>query len=737
MPTFINPYTYISLPSRVLRGRARGHHQLAVGQYSGTIIIELEAKTPLLLDSMQGADQDTGDPVIRGSALHGVVRSTHEALTGSCLRVLDQGYVAVHRQLVEEGGDAGLRMAVVKQCKPVTGSEAPVPTWVTVVDDLADTVQIDSRVLRRLGGDIRTGDVLTIPPESIRTWETMRPNGQALDLPRRVFDDGHAVEVTVKGAYSPERKGEYGGDDYIILVANRSKHGDQNTRAWFWALRVAGATRDAEVPESVRKRFVRAASKADDMRPATQDTHEDLVAQGQTAPGFDPVSWPPRQDRVGYRRRVDAGVMVGQPLWVVLGEADHEAPHAAEGNDTVTEIRPARAWRYEGAGSVGKRAKGFLPCSGGWTCLCPSCSVFGAAQEGEGEAEAVQNSYAGHVRFGDAHAADGTWGSETKVLATQGSPKPSAGQFSLESPRNGNRELPPLQPGERTIRPLATWGSRADRGGQDEGDLGTLRRIRGRRVAWRTLPDNGGIPPRALGPGNGALPPQDAGGNSHAKVKRLVTGPAKFKATISFDGLTLAQLGGLLLAVDLNRIKAVRNDPRFTLNGVFDPERELVAALGGGKSFGLGSVVVRITGLHTSGASSRYLGTRRDEDISADCAVRAFLDACAGDGLVEGTAICTPEAPSASWADLVATHALGWVPDEEVKFPGAEPGDMTEQGWQTWKLSAGGSYRDNAIRHSRLLPLPGAHEPAQRQRLPLAEQMGGRWVLPQQNEGAN
>ncbi|MDQ1247772.1 MAG: hypothetical protein QG597_2143, partial [Actinomycetota bacterium] len=98
---FINPYTFVPLPPVVRRSAPAGHDRLGGGMVSGLFRVRWTLVSPLMLPLDHPVD---GPVVVPGSSIKGAVRSVHEVLADGCLRVLDPGWKAVHRQASPEGG---------------------------------------------------------------------------------------------------------------------------------------------------------------------------------------------------------------------------------------------------------------------------------------------------------------------------------------------------------------------------------------------------------------------------------------------------------------------------------------------------------------------------------------------------------------------------------------------------------------------------------------------------------
>jgi hypothetical protein len=123
MAQFVNPYAFVRHVPELARKSPAGHAQMADGQLSGVLKVTLTARTPLLIGGYGKPGQEgceiprrkDGTAMVPGSGVMGAVRSLHEALTGSCLRVLNTDFVPVHRHPASTSvtTDVDLRLAVV------------------------------------------------------------------------------------------------------------------------------------------------------------------------------------------------------------------------------------------------------------------------------------------------------------------------------------------------------------------------------------------------------------------------------------------------------------------------------------------------------------------------------------------------------------------------------------------------------------------------------------------------
>ena len=237
---------------------------------------------------------------------------------------------------------------------------------------------------------------------------------------------------------------------------------------------------------------------------------------------------------------------------------------------------------------------------------------------------AVQKGYRGHVRFDDL-LAEGDFTPVTWHLAPLSSPRPSAGQFYLDSGRPGTKRL-----SEKDTRPAATWGSEADQPRR--------RPIRGRKFYWRTKSD----------PTDEAYPRgrfREHQAEKLSKHVELIPAGTVFEGRVRFDNLSVAEYGSLLAALD-PRLLAAADDAGW---------QDTVTSVGGGKPFGFGAVSIDVSPEIVQTARMRYLGEPEPVPGLQE-AVRAFLET-------------VPQQAHAEWERL--RHALTWgfVNDDLVWYP--------------------------------------------------------------------
>lgn len=442
MVTFVNPYTFVPHVKNPARSEPAGHCAMVAGNVSGSFAVRIEARTPLLIG---GGPKESDPPgrerqlllrradgtvMIPGSSLLGAARSLHEALTGSCLRVLDTDWQAVHRHPASTAETGNLKLAMVLQV-----DNKGRPKSVAIADD---AVWINKNLLPSQPPHARTGDRIRFPgaPVDENGRQILRHGGLTV---------GRGLTATLDNSY-------------VLLVTDTAARAADKP-CYFVAGRMAPGVPSYPVSEDARELFKRCVDGTNDMR---------VARQGGNVPESPPavlecadVVWPPDGHRViGERLRARRYLRVGQPVWVRVA------------NGEVSEMRLSQLWRYRGAHAVSERVDDAGPCTDPEQ-LCWSCRVFGSADptERNDSERAVQNSYGGHVRIDDCLAVGSVEG-VAEDLAPLLSPHPSAGQFYLDNEKAKNTVA------DKDDRPAAHWGSCAD-------DRAT-RPIRGRKFYWRT-----------------------------------------------------------------------------------------------------------------------------------------------------------------------------------------------------------------------------------------------------------
>lgn len=436
---FVNPYTFVPFPTAEPH-RLRPHGHAGDGQlWSGALHLTITAHSPVLIrmDKPEEGEKpelpsrpgDGGRQVIiPGSSLHGAVRSLHETLTGSCLRVFDPTFVPVYRDIARNTAD--LRLAVVLQVDPKGR-----PTELQLCapgDPVAHRIHQD--VLERHGG----------------------------------LDSGTEVDVKQAGGKVIDANPQPGGG-WIVFISDGEAR--DKKRPYHAAVReltsekIGGPDRDGEV----WREYLRSMDDTDDRRPAKQG-----IGLVEVTFRYTPRDGQKRDILVGRRHRASPSLVVGQPVWVHL-----------DGQQRITRLQLAQIWRHTGQYPADKRLPrpgkhgGLGACSSSER-LCPSCRLFGSAGTKEDGTPrpgyADQRSYRGHVRFSDAIPTGPVTPLEI-TLPPMGSPHLGSGQFYLVSDSD-------LVGNGTWNTPLRAWGASPERG------PGKPRQLRGRKFYWHTPGDH-------------------------------------------------------------------------------------------------------------------------------------------------------------------------------------------------------------------------------------------------------
>ncbi len=641
MKAFVNPYTFVATAIQVNPAAPAGHEQLGDDRFSGTLGLHIKARSPLLLGAVQGSGSQppvdhAGMIFTPGSALHGAVRAVHETLTGSCMRVIDLDYVPVHREHASTKVTNGLRFARVSGVDAESGR----PTLVDIAESSADANNPSvawfpyACLEKAFGGPVHSGSRFTVL------------NG--------TFGGTPARRTLTAGSIQPAAPDD--SDAWQILLTDTAAR-NPDKPVYFAAGR--NFTSDAVVTEQAWAEYLTHAAGADDLRKARLSTDE-----------FAPVFWPPADKNcshpdencghhIGYRYRVRKAMGKGQPVWVRLGTG-------VGGRQVVTEIKPSYLWRTIGSTTIRERLpKDLQPCTDP-AALCPACRLFGSADVTvrEDDAAARQNSYRGHISFSDVRVVDEPKTREWK-LAPLLNPRPSAGQFYLD-----HSALPDTEAyGRSGEKPLSYWGSRAD-------PRNNPRPIRGRKFYRRTKKPHEGITPR------GQARDHHSEAVGAATVTLLETWTT-LDATISFDNISLAELGGLIAAAQ----------PELLFRGDHPKQRnqKIVTSLGGGKPFGFGAIETTVSIARIDTAESRYLGAPAAAEIPIAAAIDAFT---------ESTDVSLRDSV---WPQLKAVLDITAVENEDVWYP---PGTGTkgtkdyDDGFAFWNQSSGRSTDDGTRRQA-------------------------------------
>ena len=506
MTDFVNPYTFVPLPRKVVCRQPPGHDpgpDEAPERYVGALEVTWHIQSPIAIPTEEWGGIG-GDVCIPGSSIKGAVRSTHEMLFGGCLRQVDLGYRPTYRQLPNMDALKDWRMAVVLDDDEVL-----------LCEEEKKRSSVDSETLRqRLGGKARTGDVIAV--NSKNDWK---------DKPERRVAERFQVRDRPADASGYE---DLAGC-YVVLIAKEgARHetamvkGKKVRTKWYWSL--GKLTRErATISSQATRDFSWAMMEA---RPDGERWID--VFRGKT--------------KLGQARGNKHALEPGSVIWVKVL------------NGKVTAIKLSQFWRERSKECLGNRIpQETQPCDDKNLRLCPSCSVFGSAdtlndkpQTDERRREGDQRSYAAHVRFGSAIGVD-LQGDEV-TLAPLGQPLLGAGLTYLEP-----------------TSPAAAPASRDERWSRWDSDGKQKRQLRGRKFYWHSDPEHqlehlrrdkgvGNLPGRHL--------KREHHGDDMCTKAQLVTS-GTFRQRITFDGLDRFGVASLLAALQPGR---VLGDGEFALH---------------------------------------------------------------------------------------------------------------------------------------------------------------------------
>lgn len=568
---FINPYNFVSLPTSTPRTEPPTHLQLQEGRFAGRIEVEWVAQTPLLFGvGDNSALEPEGDNRYRvsGSSLKGALRSLHEALTGSCMRVFDDEFIPVYRE--PANADPSRQMAIVTA---VNGRGEP-----TEVALCSETVWLKTDVLlsdpKHGAPALTTGDVVTIDTDG-RPYE--QRHGRSCVRQGRVTYSGVSLQPsTTRPDLAPAI------DKFVILI---SDGGARDTRHDTYT--AAGKVSNRRIPV--------AEAAADLWQREVEGSRDLSTSQRQSGNRRTKIEVKYGQQRIGSRWSMPTTPQLGDVIWVDVKD------------NTAMRMASSFLWRKTGHTSAADRlpSASSLACGhprhGGDTRLCPSCQLFGSAGADstakQGRQASTQGSYRGHVRV--SHLDVVTNGAlVTHRLPPRGQPRPGAGQFYLQTTNEDAVET------DNRNLPVAAWGSRTE---------GTsTRRIRGRKFYWHG---------EAVAVGgwrrDTARAHQDAREGMGPTTAELVPKGSTVRATVWFDNLTAADVGALLGTIDPTAVIDHLRAPVWFREPGSTTERSarLWTHLGGGKPLGLGSVEVTQCRLIVE-SPDRYSGVAAQEQTT-------------------------------------------------------------------------------------------------------------------------
>ncbi|MEO3844172.1 TIGR03986 family CRISPR-associated RAMP protein [Streptomyces sp. B22F1] len=677
---FVNPYTFVPLPKAepgaAWRSRPAGHDQLTRGRLSGSLDVEITARSPLLLRNVY--DEGGGgvgtfprrrvpgyeepQPYIPGSSLAGTIRSLHETIAGGCLRVFNDSFRPGYRNPVKKQ-DAGWRLALITEV-----DEKGAPARLRLCRER--TVWVDSEILHRgLGGpgELRSGLRVELAGEveksGLGRWE-LRSRGAVVC---KAADGDVVVLVTHAGTRKKTRK-------------NPDADGPGKIRGRYFCAtgELVGPVRDAVVDDETWRNYLAAVN-------GTRDVQEARQNPGSAAKGQVPVTHPHDDDvLLGHRDRAAQELREGQVVWVRAELTGEKV--------LLKEVSLAAVWRHQGTGEARERVPEHLrdaACSD-FRALCPSCRLFGSADTGDGsdkdgQSAARQDAYRGHVRFSDA-VPRSALSPEVRHLPPMGSPRPGAGQFYLA--RNETK-LENRTAETENDPPLREWGARDENG---------RRQLRGRKHYWLTGRSEDRPYFHAEREREGTFRKLYGADNKLVSTAESVPQGSVFTSRVFFENLTPAELGGLLSALDPSLLLGT-DEGRDASEPV-----HYGWAVGGGRPLGFGTCTARVTVTSLDSAESRYLGADPPEEADAVALVGAFRRSVSKElGEV--------------WKRLASVLRLDWAPADRVWYPpaGCLPGPQEHFGnprvlkasFAFWKESAG-AYGRNGGAPYKQLPAPNS-----------------------------
>ena len=625
---FVNPYTFVPLPSTVERQEPPPHNVATwrgEDLHCGTIDVTWTLETPMLLPAnarTEGWVEADGRVVVPGSTMKGAIRSLHETLFKGCLRVVDTDFLPAYRDSAAAGAADGLQLAVV------TATRDGQPLEVAMCTDI---VFLDALSLKRAYVSAGTGapaseegvakPTAPVPtvPSSGDVFDLVEVHGDRDDSPlgRVEIDNVTRVEAVSRHritATDQVQTIEPQVGRRVVHVTDTSARprskGPREHRVRARCLWASAVITDRVLPvsDAARRDFSRA---SDGTRDRQRLTRPGSGGGWRLRTEFDDVKWwgsyagaaaPWTPVVVGRRAKATGLLHPGDVVWVRTEPAppDDESSYGEQ----VAAIALSQLWRHIGAGRLGQRVpeavhpcrhpypgpaaeEGREPEPRGPVGLCPSCRVFGSADtDGDDGGRGHQDAYAARVRMGPARSAAPIHLLRVPRLAPLGQPRLGAGMFTLEHREPSADRNPEDRPGQ--------WGASTDDA--------SWRRLRGRKYYWHADPDAQAAHwrnelGRPVTPRYAMRPHQSA--EMSRSESQLVPAGTVLAQRIYVDGLTLDELHRVLASVA----------PQHIADAVPPPDRHprLAVHLGGGKPFGLGSATatVRTTVMPLS---SRYAG---------------------------------------------------------------------------------------------------------------------------------
>lgn len=557
MSQFINPYTFVGLPTKVERCTPPGHapsRDVAEQRYTGTLRVAWTIKTPIAAPTEGSPWGQPGGPIrIPGASAKGAIRSVHETLFAGCLRVVDTDFTPVYRGQATPEVLQGWRLAIVVSppgeslrvvlCDPRT-------SWVE-----ASALLRYYRTQAPLGLP-RTGDFITPGPVIASDKRTSLKRGATAAL---------RPDRASSSAWLASFRSALNSGMSVLLVTDTAARDAKYP--FYWAAAKLGKEA-LPVTQAALGAFYRLLAGARDRQPGAEHRNHDFVTV-EDAGG----------SALAERRRADGQFQLGDVIWVKHNELE------------VTQIKLSAIWRVnDPTETLGGRIRDDVkPCPQGdgeeHDHLCLSCSVFGSADEDSGQGQGRQASYAGHVRFGDI-TAPSSQGDVDVVLAPLSSPSPGSGMYYLEQVAKQGLAAPSFE--NRRSLP-SQWSITS---GLDKPEK---RKLRGRKFYWHGDPDAQAALWRQETHQPGLLPRYRAKEHHDPSVcstAHLVRA-ADLEQTITFDGLDATALMSLLASIEPHRV----------LGG---QRTDYATHLGRGKPLGLGTVQAEIRELIMTTTADRY-----------------------------------------------------------------------------------------------------------------------------------
>lgn len=631
----VNPYNFVPLGQGTDRSRPVGHHRLAEGHLSGRIDVQLTAVSPLALpgagsgtqtDPYRPARVGTAD-VLPGSSLAGAVRSFHEALTDSCLRVVDRDYVPIHRDLARPQSEHW-RMGIIG----ASGTEVRLCDPITYKNSTYAAIWVEARWLS--GSHLSSEQLFHFDPTS----EDLHVPHKRGRLELKSSDRRTPTRCT-------DRKCEQIHWRTIVTAALPGRVLEPRNDQHPYHLAFAPESQTSiSIPAEVADAYISAANDSGDV----------VVAR---RPGATTPSLAVRD--VGQRQLTAKQITEGRVMWVELNQ------------HRVVRITPSVLWRSPGQGVLKERIHGYEPCADA-DRLCPSCRLFGAAEERETpdkESAARVAAYRGHIRFG--HAEISALDVDPTHLREMGTPRPSAGQFYLDNGQWDGKQAAEEQ------RPLREWGSAADRK--------ELRPIRGRKFYWT---QRTGDRHRVQ---NGTQ-----GNEAMTSYHRLSPPGTTLKFSVWFDNVSPEQLGALLVSLDPNLLCSLRDTLGDRLSFAADEALRgtLGWHIGRGKGLGLGSVLPELV-------YAEHPARVDNASVDAEAApVELTIEVRDAEhyrkpssparrvNALDVVTSFTKAADVSTWGPLLALSSIGWVPPSMLTYP-QDDEPAANFRFDYWKRSTG------------------------------------------------